>query len=77
MLTKQRDTASAVAVVPEAVVTIVTYNSDADIERCVRSLRDHFPLLQRGTAQVHVVDNASTDSTLMILQQLYLATALP
>ena len=33
---------------PDAVVTVVTYNSAADIEVCVRSLAAHFPLLAAG-----------------------------
>lgn len=55
---------------PDAVVTVVTYNSATDIEACVRSLAAHFPLLAAGRAQVHVVDNASTDETQAILQRL-------
>ena len=55
---------------PDAVVTVVTYNSAADIEVCVRSLAAHFPLLAAGRAQVHVVDNASTDNTPAIMQRL-------
>ena len=56
--------------IPEAVVTIVTYNSAADIDACIRSLADHFPLLAAGHAQVHVVDNASTDETPELLKAL-------
>ncbi len=55
---------------PDAIVTVVTYNSAADIEACLRSLDAHFPLLAAGRAQVHVVDNASTDETPAILQRL-------
>ena len=55
---------------PEAVVTIVTHNSDADIEVCIRSLAAHFPLLEAGCRQVQVVDNASTDGTPALLKQL-------
>lgn len=55
---------------PDAVVVIVTYNSACDIAICVQSLDAHFPLLEPGQAQVHVVDNASTDDTPAILEGL-------
>lgn len=58
------------AALPDAVVTVVTYNSATDIEACIRSLAAHFPLLAAGKAQVHVIDNASTDETPAILQYL-------
>jgi len=49
--------------IPDAIVVIVTYNSEFDIETCIQSLVQHFPLLNQGRAQVHIVDNASSDST--------------
>lgn len=55
---------------PEAVVTVVTYNSATDIERCLRSLNAHFSPLGEGRAEVHVVDNASSDGTPAILKRL-------
>lgn len=51
----------------EAVITVVTYNSAADIELCIRSLAEHFPHLFKRRAEVHVVDNASKDETREIL----------
>jgi len=53
--------------IPDAIVVIVTYNSESDIETCIQSLAQHFPLLNQGRAQVHIVDNASSDSTPEIL----------
>ncbi|WBY17283.1 glycosyltransferase [Erythrobacteraceae bacterium WH01K] len=54
----------------QTVIVIVTFNSAADIERCVRSAAHHCAWLQPGTHEVHVVDNASTDDTRTILAQL-------
>lgn len=54
----------------ETVVIVVTYNSEVDIEVCLRSLAAHFPQLAMGRAQVHIVDNASTDNTPATLQRL-------
>ena len=59
-----------VKLAPDAVVTIVTYNSATDIERCLRSLNAHFAPLSEGSAEVHVVDNASSDDTPAILERL-------
>lgn len=56
--------------IPEAVITVVTYNSAADIEPCIRSLGQHFTPLAQGRAEVHVVDNASSDDTASIVTQL-------
>lgn len=55
---------------PSAVIVVVTYNSAKDIEKCLRSLSVHFHPLSIGLANVHVVDNASSDETPKILAQL-------
>ena len=56
--------------VPEVAIIIVTYNSEDDIERCIRSLVRNFNPLSRGGILVHVVDNASSDETPKILAKL-------
>ena len=61
---------TAVPAIPEAVVTVVTHNSAADIEHCIRSLDAHFPPLGERRALVHVVDNASRDDTRAIVARL-------
>jgi GT2 family glycosyltransferase len=45
---------------PRLSIVIVTYNSREDIERCLRSLAEHPPVI---THEIVVVDNASTDQT--------------
>ena len=57
-------------VFPEAAIVIVTYNSEKDIERCLRSLWVNCQFLSASHAVVHVVDNASSDGTRMILIKL-------
>lgn len=44
----------------DASVIVVTFNSAADIERCLRSIVDHPP---RRAIEIIVVDNGSTDDT--------------
>lgn len=56
--------------VPEAAIIIVTYNSEDDIERCIRSLVKNFCLISKSGVLVHVVDNASSDETPKILAKL-------
>ena len=53
---------------PTTTVHIVTYNSAATIEACLRSLLD-----QTEDFAVHVWDNASTDDTVAIVQRLGVA----
>ena len=67
------DAQASAVTVPEAVVVIVTYNSARDIDACVLSLEAHFPMLAQGRAEVHVVDNASTDDTPARLKALTVA----
>lgn len=59
-----------VTAIPDAVVTVVTHNSVADIERCIRSLDAFFLPLGERRAMVHVVDNASCDDTRAIVARL-------
>ena len=47
-------------------IVIVTYNSSADIDRCLTSLRDHPASLSTETV---VVDNHSTDRTVGVLRE--------
>lgn len=54
----------------KSVIIIVTYNSAEDIERCIRSAAQHCAWLEPETAEVHVVDNASSDATRTILSGL-------
>ncbi len=51
---------------PRLAVIIATYNSAADIERCVRALRDAPPTTSH---RILVVDNASTDATATIVRE--------
>lgn len=51
-------------------IVIVTYQSAKDVERCILSLAHHLPWLEEGRAEVHVVDNASSDRTVEIVERL-------
>jgi hypothetical protein len=46
--------------VSDLVVVIVSYNTRADLERCLRSLREHPPAVSH---EIVVVDNASSDGS--------------
>lgn len=61
--------AAAVADAPDGIaVVVVSYQSAATIERCLQRLR-----IAVGVAQIRVVDNASSDDTLAIVQRHALA----
>ena len=49
----------------EISLIIVAYNSDGFIEKCIKSVLKHLP----KNSEVIVLDNASTDNTLKILQK--------
>jgi len=52
-------------------VAVVTFNSERDIEACIRSIARHVPNLgEPGGVAVCVVDNASSDATGAILHRL-------
>jgi len=51
---------------PHLSIVIVTYNSHADIGRCLSSLVEHPPTIDHETV---VVDNASTDGTAVDIRQ--------
>ncbi|MEQ1758978.1 MAG: glycosyltransferase family 2 protein [Vicinamibacterales bacterium] len=50
---------------PRLSIVIVTYNSEADIERCLSSLRAHPPSVD---FDVTVVDNSSADRTVAVVR---------
>lgn len=54
----------------QTAIVIVTYNSALDIHACVASLARHLTWLERGKAEVHVVDNGSSDDTVQLLKGL-------
>jgi GT2 family glycosyltransferase len=49
-------------------IVIVTYNSSADIDRCLASLRDH-PASTPLSTEIVVVDNHSRDATVAVLRE--------
>ena len=52
-------------------IVIVTFNSERDIERCIRSIFQNVQdLITAGDVRVCVVDNASNDETCSILRRL-------
>jgi GT2 family glycosyltransferase len=57
--------------VPRLAVIIATFNSAADIERCLASLRAAPP---RVTHEITVVDNASTDATVALVRSQFPGT---
>lgn len=54
----------------DSLIVIVTYNSEKDVENCIRSVDKYFPSVHTGQAAVCVVDNASSDKTPSILERL-------
>jgi GT2 family glycosyltransferase len=51
---------------PRLSIVIVSYNTRADLERCLQSLVSHAPRIDHD---VIVVDNASTDDTVAVLRE--------